>query len=94
MAYFAISLGKTVAQISASFSPIPALSPAADILCGIIQLCENVTINRWDGPSPSTQVHCSHRVGGIGMQLVSCGIDATACCWRSETIWEKSQATA
>jgi len=46
MAYFAISLGKTVAQISASFSPIPALSPAADILCGIIQLCENVTINR------------------------------------------------
>ncbi|KAJ7179314.1 kinase-like domain-containing protein [Mycena filopes] len=42
----AISLGKSVAQITAQFAPIPALAPAAELICAIIQLCENVTQNR------------------------------------------------
>ncbi|KAJ7431319.1 kinase-like domain-containing protein [Mycena galericulata] len=42
----AVSLGKTAAQITASFAPIPALAPAAEAICVIIQLCQNVTQNR------------------------------------------------
>ncbi|KAJ7591214.1 kinase-like domain-containing protein [Mycena floridula] len=42
----AVSLGKTVAQVTAMFAPIPGLSPAAELLCGIIQLCQNVSHNK------------------------------------------------
>ncbi|KAJ7499133.1 kinase-like domain-containing protein [Mycena latifolia] len=42
----AMSLGKTAAQVTAQFAPIPALAPAAELLCVIIQLCQNVTQNR------------------------------------------------
>ncbi|KAJ7284467.1 kinase-like domain-containing protein [Mycena rebaudengoi] len=42
----ALSLGKTAAQITAQFSPVPGLAPAAELICGITVLCQNVTRNR------------------------------------------------
>ncbi|KAF9550324.1 kinase-like protein [Agrocybe pediades] len=42
----ALSLGRTVAQITAELAPVPGLSPTVEVLCGIIQLCERVSHNR------------------------------------------------
>jgi hypothetical protein len=42
-----LSLGKTAAQITAFFAPIPGLAPAGEILCVIIALCHNAQQNRY-----------------------------------------------
>ncbi|KAJ7228860.1 kinase-like domain-containing protein [Mycena pura] len=43
----ALSLGKTVAQVTAQFAPVPALAPVVEAICVIMKLCQNVTQNRW-----------------------------------------------
>ncbi|KAF9534430.1 kinase-like domain-containing protein [Crepidotus variabilis] len=41
-----VSLGKTIAQITAELSPIPGLPILVEVLCGIIELCENIGHNK------------------------------------------------
>ena len=44
----AIALGSGSAQTLNAFSPIPGLAVAAGLLTVIIQLCQNVSTNRYD----------------------------------------------
>ncbi|KAJ6599272.1 kinase-like domain-containing protein [Mycena vulgaris] len=59
----ALSLGKSVAQVTAQFAPVPALAPAAELLCAIIQLCQNVSQNR--NAAEQLRDRCHH----LGMVL-------------------------
>ncbi|KAJ6460773.1 kinase-like domain-containing protein [Mycena vitilis] len=61
----AISLGKNVAQIAAQFAPVPWLSPVANLICGIIQACQNVSQNR----QPHAAIRLGDRCHRLGLAL-------------------------
>lgn len=44
--HFVISLGKTLAQITAEFSPFPGYGLLVEALCTILETVENVAQNR------------------------------------------------
>ena len=44
--HFVLSLGKSMAQITAEFSPIPGFNLLVNLVCGIIELADNVSHNR------------------------------------------------
>ncbi|KAJ6506696.1 kinase-like domain-containing protein [Mycena sanguinolenta] len=52
------SLGKTAAQITAHFALVPALGPAADLICGVLQLCQQVPQNKNALSYLLDQCHC------------------------------------
>ncbi|KAF7301447.1 TKL/TKL-ccin protein kinase [Mycena indigotica] len=41
-----LSLGRTALQITAQFAPVPAMAPLAEVICGLMVLCQNVSQNR------------------------------------------------
>lgn len=41
-----ISLGRSAAEVVATFAPVPGLYAAAGMLCAIMELTENVIANR------------------------------------------------
>lgn len=43
----AVSLGKTTAEIIGQFAAVPALTPMAEVICGIIERCQYITENRY-----------------------------------------------
>ncbi|KAJ7937244.1 kinase-like domain-containing protein [Mycena leptocephala] len=79
----AASLGKTVAQITAQFAPVPALAPAAELICVIIQLCQNVTQNR--NAAFQLRDRC-HRLGlvlydkAVANEIIGAAIDSVTQC--------------
>ena len=42
-----LSIGLNVAQLAAALAPVPGLQPAVELLVSIVQLCQNVSANRW-----------------------------------------------
>ncbi|KAK7061549.1 mitochondrial distribution and morphology protein 10 [Favolaschia claudopus] len=71
----AISLGRTAAQITAQFAPVPALAPIGELICGIIQLCQNVTHNR--NAACNLRDRC-HRLGLVVYDKTSANENVTA----------------
>ena len=42
-----LSIGLKVTQLAAAVAPVPGLQPAVELLVSIVQLCQNVSANRW-----------------------------------------------
>ncbi|KAJ6510007.1 kinase-like domain-containing protein [Mycena vitilis] len=93
----AISLGKTAAQITAQFAPIPALSVCVDLICHIIELCQNVTQNRH--AAMQLRDRC-HRLGQVlydkakANEIVDAAIQSVTRCFEEiktrMTVWTQT----
>ncbi|RXW25178.1 hypothetical protein EST38_g690 [Candolleomyces aberdarensis] len=55
--HFIISLGKSLAQITAEFSPIPGYGLLCAALCSILETCDNVTQNRFASRQLAERCH-------------------------------------
>jgi hypothetical protein len=76
-------LGKAaiqIAQLTAQFAPVPGAAVAVDLFCAIVQLCDNVCVNKWvDLASVCLQsMFCVNRgPPSTGARCINCAIDAT-----------------
>lgn len=55
--HFMVSLGKSLAQITAEFSPIPGYGLLVGTLCSILEVCDNVTQNRFAARQLAERAH-------------------------------------
>ncbi|KAJ7871359.1 hypothetical protein B0H13DRAFT_1634263 [Mycena leptocephala] len=81
----AISLGKTMAQITAQFAPVPGLVPAAELICCIIDLCQNLTQNRYVNAAVQLRDRC-HRLGlvlydkAVANEIIGAAVESVTQC--------------
>ncbi|KAG2013889.1 TKL/TKL-ccin protein kinase, variant 2 [Coprinopsis cinerea AmutBmut pab1-1] len=55
--HLTISLGMSLAQITAQFAPLPGYNFIVDALCAILQCCDNVVQNRYAARQLATRCH-------------------------------------
>ncbi|KAF7331922.1 TKL/TKL-ccin protein kinase [Mycena kentingensis (nom. inval.)] len=80
-----LSLGRTAAQITAQFAPLPGMAPLAEVLCILMVLAQNVSQNRHAAQQLVERCHrlalCLHDKA-IANENVSTAITAVSVCLR------------